>query len=164
MTVEHIKGRLMIKMMILAGVMFVRSASAADSQDIQFVSSDAFTVMATAKGSAVYDPPFLKVALQDAVLRKNPKLQRVDRVTGYRIGVAFDNGTLGWDTKRWSNVVRLDEVMLVDRTVDLKNPVVRIPIDGISLRGSWLVFEVEIANDNGTVGTTYAHSNKLQFP
>ena len=155
---------MMVRLVMLAAILFCTSSFAADSQDIQFTSSDAFTVMATAKGTATYDPHFLKISLRDAVLRKNPKLQRIDRVTGYRIGVAFDNGTAGWDTKRWSDVVRVDEVMLADRTVDLRNPVVRIPIDGISLRGSWLVFEVDIANDNGTVGTTYAHSNKLQFP
>src|SRR3984957_18359096 len=118
---------MMFRLVMLAGILFCTSTFAADSQDIQFTSSDAFTVMATAKGTVTYDPHFLKVSLRDAVLQKNPKLQRIDRVTGYRIGVAFDNGTAGWDTKRWSNVIRVDEVMLADRTVDLKNPVVRIP-------------------------------------
>lgn len=143
----------------------MNSVAIADTaQEIVLTSADNFSVMASIRGHANYEPPFLKVTFDDAVLRGNPKFDRVSRLNGYRLGIAFHADHPGWDTKRWSSLQRLNGDIAPDQTVDLGNPVLRIPIDGLSLQGGWLVLEVDVQNAQGQYGTTYAHSQPLRFP
>jgi hypothetical protein len=153
-----------MRLLIFAFLAICSTAIAAETQQITFTSSDGFSVTASAVGEVHNERPFLKVVLQNAVLRKNPRFPRPERVASYRIGIAYYNGTPGWDTKSWSESVTIDKTLFEEQTIDLGKPVFKIPIDKLpSLHDSWLVIEVTLTQNDGSTGKTYAHSGKLTF-
>lgn len=153
-----------MRLLIIAFLAICSTAIAAEKQQITFTSSDGFSVMATAEGEVRNERPFLKVVLAHAVLRKNPQFPRPERVVSYRIGLAYYNGTPGWDTKSWSAPIEINKTLFEEQAVDLGKPVFKIPIDKLaSLHDSWLVIEVTLVQRDGSTGKTYAHSDKLTF-
>lgn len=63
--------------------------------------------------------------------------------------------------ERWSPAFPAGFTMITGDTRQLPSATALIPIDNLpSLRDTWLVVQVKVQRD-GTVGTTYAHSQKL---
>lgn len=122
---------------------------------------DGFVVSPTATGSVRKDGPFLAVALTRHTLRQGRQYKTPTKVIEYRVGLARNNAQGRWDVERWSGASALGFTMDSGDTRQLPSATTLIPIDNLpSLKDSWLVVQVKVQSD-GTVGTTYAHSQKL---
>ena len=153
-----------MKLLISVLLALCSTAMAAEEQPLTFTSSDGFAVMASAAGKARIEQPFLTIVLDNAVLRKNPRFPRPERIASYRMGIAYYNGTPGWDTKSWSESQTIDKTLFEEQTIDLGKPEFKILIDKLpTLKDSWLVIEITLVQNDGSTGTTYAHSEKLTF-
>jgi hypothetical protein len=165
MIAEKSEESKMLRLMILAMMTFASIAAAADKQTVVFSSSDGFSVMANAIGIASRGSKDVTINFDNATLSKNPRFPSPTRVVSYRVGIARDNGTAGWDTKSWSKAVNIDKTMFDNQALDLGKPTFTIPIErNVPLRDSWLVIEIALVAESGAQGTAYAHSNKLTMP
>lgn len=122
---------------------------------------DGFVVSPTATGSVRKDGPFLAVALTRHTLRQGKQYKTPTKVIEYRVGLARNNAQGRWDVERWSGASAVGFTMDPGDMRQLPSTTALIPIDNLpSLKDSWLVLQVKVQRD-GTVGTTYAHSQKL---
>ena len=89
------------------------------------------------------------------------KACRINKVIEYRVGLARNNAQGRWDVERWSDALQVGFTMNPGDTRQLPSATALIPIDNLpSLKDTWLVVQVKVQRE-GTVGTTYAHSQKL---
>lgn len=122
---------------------------------------DGFAVSSTATGTVRKDGPFLAVALARHTLRQGKQYKTTTKVIEYRVGLARNNAQGRWEVERWSGESAVGFTMDPGDTRQLPSTTALIPIDNLpSLKDSWLVVQVRVQRD-GTVGTTYAHSQKL---
>lgn len=122
---------------------------------------DGFAVSSTATGTVRKDGPFLAVALARHTMRQGKQFKSPTKVMEYRVGLARNNAQGRWEVERWSDALSAGFTMSPGETRQLPSTTALIPIDNLpSLRDTWLVVQVKVQRD-GTVGTTYAHSQKL---
>ncbi|MBV7428049.1 MULTISPECIES: hypothetical protein [unclassified Acidovorax] len=122
---------------------------------------DGFVVSPTASGTVRKDGPFLAVALTQHTMRQGRQFKTPTKVLEYRVGLARINAHGRWDVERWSAALPGGFTLSPGDTKQLPSITALIPIDNLqSLRDSWLVVQLKVQRD-GTVGSTYAHSNKL---
>lgn len=147
---------------ILAAAFLSISIPAWADQPVTFAAhDDGFVVIPTATGSVRKDGPFLAVDLARQTLRKGKEFKTPTKVIEYRVGLARNNAQGRWGVERWSPVFPAGFTMIPGDTRQLPSATALIPIDNLpSLKDSWLVVQVKVQHD-GTVGTTYAHSQKL---
>ncbi len=149
---------------VLAAAILTVSIPALADQPVTFAArDDGFVVSSTATGAVRKDGPFLAVALARHTLRANREFKTPTKVFEYRVGLARNNAQGRWDVERWSNALPAGFTLNPGDTRQLPSATALIPIDNLpSLQDSWLVVQVKVQRD-GTVGTTYAHSNRLAF-
>ena len=147
---------------VLAAAVLTACIPAWADQPVTFVAhDDGFVVSPTATGSVRKDGPFLAVALTRHTLRQGKQYKTPTKVIEYRVGLARNNAQGRWDVERWSGASAVGFTMDPGDTRQLPSTTALIPIDNLpSLKDSWLVLQVKVQRD-GTVGTTYAHSQKL---
>ena len=147
---------------VVAAAILTTSISAWADQPVTFAPHDeGFVVSSTATGSVRKAGPFLAVTLTRHTLRQGKEYKTPAKVIEYRVGLARNNAQGRWDIERWSDSMPLGFVMQPGDTKLLPSTTAHIPIDNLqSLRDSWLVVQVKVQRD-GTVGTTYVHSQKL---
>ena len=122
---------------------------------------DGLAVSSTATGAVRKDGPFLAVALPQHTLRQGKEFKTPTKVIEYRVGLARNNAQGRWDVERWSDALQVGFTMNPGDTRQLPSATALIPIDNLpSLKDTWLVVQVKVQRE-GTVGTTYAHSQKL---
>ena len=147
---------------ILAAAFLSISIPAWADQPVTFAAhDDGFVVIPTATGSVRKDGPFLAVDLARQTLRKGKEFKTPTKVIEYRVGLARNNAQGRWDVERWSDALTAGFTMNPGDTRQLPSATALIPVDNLlSLKDTWLVVQVKVQRD-GTVGTTYAHSQKL---
>jgi hypothetical protein len=122
---------------------------------------DGFVVSSAATGSVRKDGLFLAVTLTRHTLRQGKQFKAPTKVFEYRVGLARNNAQGRWEVERWSDAFPAGITMNPGDTRQMPITTALIPIDNIvSLKEVWLVVEVKVQGD-GSVGTTYAHSQKL---
>jgi len=147
---------------VLAVSILAASIPAWAVQPITFAArDDGFAVSSTASGIAHKDGPFLAVSLAQHTLRQGTQFRTPTKVFEYRVGLARNDAHGRWVVERWSDTLSASFTLSPGDTKQLPSTTALIPIDNLqSLRDSWLVVQVKVQRD-GTVGTTYSHSNKL---
>lgn len=147
---------------LLAAAALIASVPAWADQPVTFSAhDDGFVISPTATGSVRKDGPFLAVALTHHTLRQGKHYKTPTKVIEYRVGLARSNAQGRWDVERWSPAFPESFTLSPGDTRQLPSATALIPIDNLpSLKDSWLVVQVKVQHD-GTVGTTYAHSQKL---
>ncbi|WP_431152249.1 hypothetical protein [Acidovorax facilis] len=147
---------------ILSAAMLTLSVPVLAAQPMTFAPRDSgFVVSSTASGAVRKDGPFLAVTLARHTLRAGKESKTPTKVIGYRVGLARNNAQGFWDIERWSDVVPVQASMATGDTKQLPTTLSLIPIDNLpSLRGTWLVIQVEVQRE-GVVGSTYSHSSEL---
>ena len=147
---------------VLAAAILTACIPAWADQPVTFAARDnGFVVSSTATGLVRKDGPFLAVALNRHTLRQGKEEKTPTKVIEYRVGLARNNAQGRWDIERWSDASAVGFTMNPGDTRQLPSSTSLIPIDNLpSLKDFWLVVQVKVQRD-GTVGTTYAHSQKL---
>lgn len=124
---------------------------------------DGFVLSSTASGSVRKGGPFLAVSFAQHTMRQGKQFKTPTKVLEYRVGLARNNAQGRWDVERWSPAFPASFTLSPGDTRQLPSATALIPIDNLpSLRDSWLVVQVKVQSE-GTVGTTYSHSNKLML-
>jgi hypothetical protein len=122
---------------------------------------DGFAVSSTATGTIRKDGLFLAVALTRHTMRASKEFKTPTKVIEYRVGLARNNAQGRWDVERWSPAFPESFTLSPGDTRQMPSATALIPIDNLpSLKDTWLVVQVKVQRD-GTVGTTYSHSQKL---
>ena len=122
---------------------------------------DGFVVSSTASGTARKEGPFLAVSLTRHTMREGKQYKTPVKVVEYRVGLARNNAQGRWEIERWSASVPLGFTLNPGDTRQLPASTALVPVDNLpALRDSWLVVGIKVQRE-GTVGTTYSHSNKL---
>lgn len=131
-------------------------------QPVTFAARDnGFVVSSTATGSVRKEGPFLAVALARHTMRQGKEFRTPTKVLEYRVGLARNNAQGRWDIERWSDAFPAGFTMNPGDTRQMPGVTALIPIDNlISLKDTWLVVQVKVQGD-GSVGTTFAHSQML---
>jgi len=139
----------------------VAAQTSSTHQRMRFAGSEAvFGVIATATANVSADESFLHVALDQATIRATPVAKGPQRITGYRIDLAYTRPTGEWDILRKSERIPLDVELGHLDTIRVATRMLTVPIDGVgSLRGMWLIFEIDV--DGTPPGYTYSHGEKL---
>lgn len=147
---------------ILAAVILTLSIPALADQPVTFAARDnGFVVSSTATGTVRKDGPFLAVTLGRHTLRQGKEFRMPTKVIEYRVGLARNNSQGRWDVERWSDAFPAGFTMNPGDTRQMPAVTALIPIDNlVSLKDTWLVVQVKVQGD-GSVGTTYAYSQKL---
>ena len=147
---------------LLAAAFLSISIPAWADQPVSFAArDDGFVVIPTATGSVRKNGPFLAVDLARQTLRQGKEFKTPTKVIEYRVGLARNNAQGRWDVERWSDALTAGFTMNPGDTRQLPSATALIPVDNLlSLKDTWLVVQVKVQRD-GTVGTTYAHSQKL---
>ena len=108
-----------------------------------------------------YDKNAPRMAERDAQIVSLREKKTPTKVIEYRVGLARNNAQGRWDVERWSDALTAGFTMNPGDTRQLPSATALIPVDNLlSLKDTWLVVQVKVQRD-GTVGTTYAHSQKL---
>ncbi len=146
----------------LTAAILTACISAWAEQPVTFAShNDGFVVSSTATGAVRKDGPFLAVTLPQHTMRQGKQYKTPTKVIEYRVGLARNNAQGRWDVERWSDALTAGFTMNPGDTRQLPSATALIPVDNLlSLKDTWLVVQVKVQRD-GTVGTTYAHSQKL---
>lgn len=149
---------------ILAAAILTACIPAWGDQPVTFAArDDGFVVSSTASGAVSKDGPFLAVSFALHTLRQGKQFKTPTKVLEYRVGLARSNAQGRWDVERWSGALSAGFTLTPGDTKQLPSTTALIPIDNLqSLRDSWLVVQVKVQSE-GTVGTTYSHSNKLML-
>ena len=122
---------------------------------------DGFAVSSTATGTVRKEGPFLAVALARHTMRASKEFKSPTKVIEYRVGLARNNAQGQWYVERWSDALPAGFTLSPGDTRQLPSVSALLPADNVpSLKDSWLVVQVKVQHD-GTVGTTYSHSQKL---
>lgn len=146
----------------LAAAILTVSIPAWADHPVTFAARDnGFVVSSTATGSVRKDGPFLAVTLARHTMRQGKEFRTPTKVFEYRVGLARNNSQGQWDIERWSDAFPAGFTMNPGDTRQIPGTTALIPIDNlVSLKDTWLVVQVKVQGD-GSVGTTYAHSQKL---
>ncbi len=121
-----------------------------------------FALLGTVSGTALVEPPFLKLSVKQSTLRapKESQLADGEKIENVRIGLAsYIDQSGAWDVAIWSEKIPIGISMQPNETKQIPSFNSLIPIDEINdLSNYWLVLEIEIVDSDGEIGTTYAHS------
>ena len=147
---------------LLAATILTVSIPALADQPVTFAARDnGFVVSSSATGSVRKQGPFLAVTLGRHTLRQGKEFSTPRTVVEYRVGLARNNAQGRWDIERWSDAFPAGFTMNPGDTRQMPGVTALIPIDNlISLKDTWLVVQVKV-QDDGSIGTTYAHSQML---
>ena len=147
---------------ILAAAILTVTIPALAEQPVTFAARDnGFVVSSTATGIVRKDGPFLAVTLARHTLRQGIEFRAPTTVIEYRVGLARNNVQGRWDIERWSDAFPAGFTMSPGDTRQMPGVTALIPIDNlVSLKDTWLVMQVKVQGD-GSVGTTFAHSQML---